>query len=365
MKIADVVAVLEEYAPKALQENYDNSGLTIGNSSDKVRGILCSLDVTEEVIKEAINLGANVIVAHHPVIFGGIKSLTGKNYTERIVIKAIQNGIAIIAAHTNVDNVSEGVNKHICTKLGLANTQILAPMQNQLVKLVTFVPETNADEVRKAIFDAGAGQIGNYDNCSYNLSGTGSFRGNESTNPHVGEPGKLHFEQEIRIETILPKHFQTRVIRTLIQAHPYEEVAYDVYPLNNEFAAIGAGMTGEFSEEIKTEAFLKLLKETFGIPAIKYSGNTNSSIKKIAVCGGSGSFLLDKAIASGADAFVTADVKYHQFFDAENTILYCDIGHYESEQFTKEIFYTLLKKKLSNFAVHLSNVITNPVKYYL
>ncbi len=365
MKIHEIISRLEEFAPLSLQEDYDNSGLIIGNMENEVSSILCTVDVTADVIEEAIKLGADLIISHHPVIFKGIKKLTGQTYTELIVIKAIKNNISIYALHTNIDNSIMGVNAVICKKLGLLNCKVLLPLKDYLYKLATYVPETHADQVRKALFEAGAGNIGNYDNCSYNISGKGTFRGNENTKPFVGKIGETHFENEIRIEVIVAKHQLNRVIQSLLQTHPYEEVAYDVFPLKNDYTQAGSGMIGIAEQPLKANELLEKLKNLFFIPVVRYSGNQDRLIKKIAVCGGSGSFLIDKAIKEEADAFITSDIKYHQFFDTENLILLCDIGHFESEQFTKELFYTFLTKKFSIFAVHLSKVVTNPIKYYM
>jgi dinuclear metal center YbgI/SA1388 family protein len=365
MNVQEVIQLVEDFAPLSLQEKYDNAGLAVGDKETQVTGVLCTVDVTEAVIDEAIRLKVNLIISHHPVIFAGIKSLTAATYTERIIIKAIKNNIALYAAHTNADNLAEGVNHKIAKKLGLTKLSILEPLKDELLKLVTFVPHVHADKVRQALFDGGAGHIGNYDSCSYNTSGQGTFRGGEDTNPFVGEKGTVHFEDEIRLETIVPKHLLKNVLQLLFENHPYEEVAYDLYPLANENPAAGAGMTGELIKALSQDEFLNHLKAIFGIPVIRYAGNTRAEIKKVAVCGGSGSFLIQQAIRSKADAFITADLKYHQFFDAADKLLLCDVGHYESEQFTKELFYSLLIKKLSKFAVHLSKVVTNPVKYHV
>lgn len=364
MKIKEVISILENLSPIALQEGYDNSGLTVGSKEQEVSGILCTLDVTMEVLEEAIQKDANLIISHHPVIFQGLKSLTGKNNVERIVIKAIQNNIALYAGHTNFDNIPNGVNEVICKKIGLTELKILSPVKDKLVKLVTFVPLDAADKVRNAIFEAGAGAIGNYDSCSYNILGEGTFQGNETTKPFVGEQGKLQKEPEIRIETILPDYLQNKVVSALIKAHPYEEVAYDLYPLNNRLNSIGAGMIGELTESISANDLFQQLKEEFKAEGIRFAGDNTKNIKRIAVCGGSGSFLINDAIRNKADAFITGDVKYHQFFDNHNNLLIIDIGHYESEQYTKELFYEVLTKNLPKFAVHLSEVKTNPIKYF-
>jgi len=364
MKINEIIKALEEFAPLTFQEPYDNSGLTVGNRDATAKGILCTVDVTEEVLDEAIQLGDNIIVSHHPILFHSLKSLTGITYNERIIIQAIKNDIALYACHTNIDNITGGVNQKICEKLGLIDNKILNPVEEKLFKLVTFVPEESVDKVRKTLFDAGAGHIGNYSSCSFNTSGIGTFKGGDNTNPYAGEKGKLHYEKEIRIETIIPDYKLREAIQQMILSHPYEEVAYDVYPLRNTFSQAGSGMIGNFRKPLLKKDFFELLKNCFTIPCIKYSGNLPEQFKKIAVCGGSGSFLIKDAIKAKADAFLTGDIKYHQFFDAEKKIMICDIGHYESEQFTKEIFYSFLTKKFSKFAVHLSQSVTNPIKYH-
>ncbi|MBN1118943.1 MAG: Nif3-like dinuclear metal center hexameric protein [Bacteroidales bacterium] len=364
MKAFEIIQILESFAPTAFQEDYDNSGLVIGSPDADVSGVLCTIDVTMEVLDEAISKKLNMIVSHHPVIFQGINKLNGKNTVEEIVIKAIKNDILLYAGHTNFDSVINGVNNKIAGKIGLENCKVLSPLKNKLLKLVTFVPETHAEQVRQAIFDAGAGNIGNYESCSYNIEGTGTFKGNEVTNPFVGEKGRLHFEKEIRIETVLPAIIKSRVINALLKSHPYEEVAYDLYAITNELKTAGAGLIGELPNVLETEELLKLLKEKFKAEGIRYAGNRKKPIKKIALCGGSGSFLINQAKMQNAHAFITGDIKYHQFFDADNKLIIIDIGHFESEQFTKDIFYELLTKNLPKFAVHLSEVNSNPVKYF-
>lgn len=363
-KIKDVSSFLEEFAPLRLQESYDNAGLILGNPNAEIKNVLITLDVTEQVVDEAISTKCELIVAHHPIVFSGLKKITGKNYVERCLLKAIKNDVAIYAAHTNLDSVAGGVNGKICEKLGLENCKILQPAGGLLKKLVTYVPVDHANAVRTAVFTAGAGNIGNYDSCSFNIHGQGTFRGNESTTPFVGEQGKQHYENEIRIETVFPAYLQSRIISALLAAHPYEEVAYDIYSLDNAFEQVGMGMVGTLPEETGEAEFLNQLKQTFNTGTIRHTALLNKTVKKVAVCGGAGSFLLNDAISAGADFFVSGDFKYHQFFDAENKIVIADIGHFESEQFTKELFYELLTKKFPKFAVHLSEVNTNPVFYF-
>ena len=363
MLVKELADFVGSFAPVHFQEDFDNSGLLLGDPEQTVKAVLISLDVTEDVVDEAIEKDANFILAHHPLIFGGLKSITGKNDVERSVIKALQNNIAVYSAHTSLDNMHDGVNKKIAHKLNLENTRILQPLQDELYKLVTFVSSDYANQVREGLFEAGAGKIGDYDSCSYNLQGEGTFRGGEGTNPFVGKKGELHFEKETRIETVFPKNITHRVLQQLFKVHPYEEVAYDIYPIKNEYPLAGSGLIGEFSTALEEKDFLTHLKSVFGTPVIKHSPWLNKTKKKVAVCGGSGSFLIAKAKAAGADAFVTADIKYHQFFEAENKMLITDVGHYESEIFTKEIFYERLSENFSTFAIHLSKTNTNPVNY--
>lgn len=363
MKLKELINYLEEFAPKSFQESYDNSGLICGNEEMAVSSALICLDSTEEVINEAIKKKCNLVIAHHPIVFSGLKKITGQTYPERVLIKAIQNNIAIYAIHTNADNVINGVNSKICQKLGLKNCKILAPKAGMLRKLVTYCPADKVDEVRKVLFLAGAGQIGDYDECSFNAEGFGTFRAGKNTNPYVGEKGKQNREKELRIETIFPYYIERKLISSLIAAHPYEEVAYDIFSLENRLNTVGSGMIGELDKEMDEMAFLKKVKVVMKTGCVKYTGLRGKKVKKVAVCGGSGSFLLPNAIAGNADVFITSDFKYHQFFDADNKLVIADVGHYESEQFTKELFYEVIKKKFTTFALHLSEKNTNPVNY--
>jgi len=363
MKIKDITNYLESIAPLSLQESYDNAGLITGNKNTEITGVLVTLDTIPEVIDEAIEMNANLIISHHPIIFKGLKKINGANYIEQTIIKAIKNDIAIYAVHTNLDNISEGVNAILCNKLGLINCKPLLPKKNQLRKLVTFVPQNHIEKVREAIFVAGAGQIGNYDNCSFNAEGIGTFRAGKNTNPFVGEKNKLHKEPEIRFETVFPYYLEKKIINALTEAHPYEEVAYDIYTLNNKYKKTGAGMIGETKTEISEIDFLKKIKKTLKTGTIKHTNRLNKPIKKVALCGGSGSFLLKHAIQQKADIYISADFKYHEFFDADNKILIADAGHFETEQFTKELIFDILTKKFNNFACFLSKVNTNPINY--
>ncbi len=364
MKIQEVISTLETWAPPAYQESYDNARLITGNKNDKLSGVLVTLDCTEDVVEEAISKDCNLIVAHHPIVFAGLKSITGKNYVERTVIKAIKHDIAIYAIHTNLDNVVTGVNKKIANKLGLKNQRILAPKSNTLSKLVTFAPTPDTESVLNALHKAGAGAIGNYDECSFTTTGTGSFRPNETANPHIGTKQVREHVNENRIEVIFPSHIQRNIITALKASHPYEEVAYYITPLDNQNQEVGSGMIGELSSPVDIREFMTSLKQTFNLGVIRHTNPHKSTIQRIALCGGAGSFLLPKAKGAQADVYITADYKYHEFFDAENTITILDIGHYESEAFTKELIYDFLKEKFANIALNLSEVVTNPINYF-
>lgn len=361
--IKNLTEELESFAPLPFQEDYDNSGLLCGSDAWEVKGVLLTLDCTVEVVEEAITNNCNVIIAHHPLIFGGIKKLSGNGYVQQALVKAIKNDIAIYACHTNIDNVEQGVNAKIAEKLGLNDTRVLLPKTGLLRKLVTYVPLTHYNQVLNSLFENGAGKIGNYDSCSFTVEGKGTFRGNSDSEPFIGKPGELMRENEIRLETVFPAHLERKIISALLATHPYEEVAYDIFKLENTWSKVGSGLVGELSSEMTEEEFLNLIKTTFKGATLKYTPN-NKKIQRVAVCGGSGKFLLAHAISSGADAFITADFKYHEFFDAVGKILVVDTGHFENEQFTPELFSEIIKKKFSTFAVRLSEIITNPVKYF-
>ena len=365
MKIRDVVTSLESLAPLSLQEGYDNAGLITGDENAICTGILTSLDATEAVVDEAIKKGCNLIVSHHPIVFSGLKKITGKNYVQKAVINAIKNNVALYAIHTNLDNILNGVNGRIASLLELKNISVLAPKESQLRKLYTFVPVANADKIRQAIFDAGGGHIGDYEECSFNAGGIGTFKGGANTDPFVGKPGELHRENEIKVEVIFPVWLESRIIKSLLNAHPYEEVAYDVIKLENRFSSIGSGIIGELTQPMDESGFLKNLKEKFNLQVIKHTQLRNEPVNKVALCGGAGSFLISSALAAGVDFYITSDIKYHEFFDANNKMVIADIGHYESEQFTINLLQEFLEQKFPTFAVLKTEVNTNPVRYFL
>lgn len=364
MKLRDIISFLESMAPPALQENYDNSGLITGNPDMDISGALICIDSTPEVIAEAKTKGCNLVVAHHPIIFSGLKKITGKNYVERTVIDAIRSDIAIYAIHTNLDHVAHGVNMRIAEKLGLSNLRILEPKNGLLFKISVYVPQSHLEPVQNAMFNAGAGHIGQYDRCSFYTPGTGTFRAGSGASPFVGNIGEWHAENEFRLEVVVNQWNKAAVVKAMIQAHPYEEVAYDVYVVENEVINFGAGLIGDLSEPTLSSHFLFQLKQTMKAGVVRYTRPHVESVKTIAVCGGSGSFLLENAVRAGADVLVTADFKYHQFFDADGRIIIADIGHYESEQFTMHLLNDWFSQKFPTFATHLTEVVTNPV-YYL
>ncbi|WP_316790177.1 Nif3-like dinuclear metal center hexameric protein [Pedobacter frigoris] len=365
MRLSSLIKHLEDYAPSNYQEDYDNSGLIIGNVNQEIEGALVALDCTEAIVDEAITHGCNLIITHHPIVFKGLKRITGKTYVERVVLKAIKNNIALYAIHTNLDHVKNGVNGVICDRLGLLGTKILSPKKGLMKKLVTFCPTALAPVVRGALFEAGAGSIGNYSDCSFNGEGTGTFKAGEGTDPFVGEQGVQHHEQELRIETIFLAQDERKVLLALFEHHPYEEVAYDIYPIENKLETVGAGMIGWLEEEMDGRDFLRLVKDRMDTSVIRHTKLLPRKIKKVAVCGGSGSFLLKEAIAAGADAFVTADFKYHEFFDADEKIVIADIGHFESEQFTSDLLIDIIQEKFPNFAIRLTEHNTNPINYFI
>ena len=364
MKLNEIISQLITWCPPQYQESYDNAGLITGHPEMEVTGAMLCLDSTEAVINEAIEKKVNLVIAHHPIVFSGLKSITGKTYMERVLIKAIKNDIAIYAAHTNLDNVGKGVNQKIAKKLGLINCSILAPKKGTLKKLFTYIPTDALEKVQNALFEAGAGNIGNYSECSFQVSGTGTFKGNDESTPTLGEKGKRHSEQESKLEVIFPAHLESKLIYTLKENHPYEEVAYEIISLDNSNQDVGSGMIGELETSMSESDFLNYLKKNMKAQMIRHTSFREKAVQRVAICGGSGSFLLNHAIGAKADVFVSADFKYHQFFDADGKILICDIGHFETEQFTQELFHAFLREKFRNFAVHFSTVNTNPVNYY-
>ena len=364
MKIKEIISFLEAWAPPAYQEDYDNSGLIFGDGNWEVKGVLCALDCLESTVQEAIEKNCNLVVAHHPIVFKGIKKFGSGNYVDRTLIKAIKNDVAIYAVHTNLDNVASGVNKKISEKIGLVNTRILMPKSGHLLKLELYCPKEDSEKLRVALFENGVGNFSNYSECSFNILGEGTFKPSDKANPAIGEKGVRHVGEELKIEVVFPKYLERQVLTKMKEVHPYEEVAYQVIELKNTNDFIGSGMIGELEEEVDFHAFFDNLKKEFNIQVIKHTEITREKVKKIAVMGGSGSFGLRSAIAQGAHLYITSDFKYHEFFDADGKIVVADIGHYESEAATIELISEGLMEKFPNFVVLLSGLNTNPVRYY-
>ncbi len=363
MIIREVIQHLETLAPTAYAEDFDNVGLLVGSPKTQVTGILVTLDTLECVVDEAIKKNCNLIVSFHPIVFKGIKKFNGSNYVQRVVMKAIKHDIAIFAIHTALDNTLTGVNDMICEQLGLTNRRILIPQKETIKKLTTYAPTATAATVLKALFNAGAGSIGNYDHCSFSTDGTGTFRPSEKANPSIGTIGTTHHEPETQLQVTFPKHRERAIIRALHEYHTYEEVAYEITTLENTNQTIGMGMIGELPTPMAPIEFLQQLKTTFKTDCVRHSAIIDKPIQKVAVLGGSGSFAIRNAQQAGADVFITADLKYHQFYEAEGRLILADIGHYESEQYTKNLIVQFLQKKISNFAIILSDKNTNPIQY--
>jgi dinuclear metal center YbgI/SA1388 family protein len=362
--ILEIARVLETFGPLELQEEYDNSGLLIGNPGTSVVKALITLDITEEVLEEAVENGCNLVISHHPLIFNGLKRITESDPVQRMTAKAIRENVAVYAMHTNLDNSLKGLNTWVCGLLGIRNCRILSPAKGLLSKLVTFCPVDHADRIREALFEAGAGHIGNYDCCSYNVTGQGTFRASDKANPYVGEKNVVHIEPEIRIEVIFPRFLEKGLVSSLVKNHPYEEVAYDIFPLSNPAGFAGSGMIGELEPAMTESQFLERVKQVMGLPSLRHSGLSGKMISRVAVCTGSGAFLIKEAKASGAGAFLTSDLKYHDFFEGNASLILADIGHYESERFAKELIYGILIENFPNFAFLISKINTNPVHYY-
>lgn len=364
MQVGNVIALLEDLAPRSMQESYDNSGLIVGERSADVKGVLVSLDCTPEIVNEAISKGCNLIISHHPIVFKGLKRLTGANYIEQTVISAIKNDVAIYAIHTNLDNFHEGVNRMIGERIGLTNLKILQPKTGVLCKLSVYVPKDAVSKLSDALFKAGAGKIGNYEECQFVSEGHGTFKPVANAKPAEGEFGVRNTVNELKADYLVSTHRLSNVLKAMKENHPYEEVAHDIVPLLNENQTEGSGMIGELEAEMSESLFLSHLKKTFNCACIRHTELKGKPVKKVAFCGGSGSFLLSEAKSKGADFFVTGDFKYHEFFDAEGQIVIADIGHYESEQFTVNLLADILKKNFATFAVHLTETNTNPINYF-
>lgn len=366
MTIEKITTYLEKWAPKGIAWEKDNVGLQVDSKQKVLKNILLCLDVDEDVVDDAIKKRCNLIISHHPLLFNPIRNIKPGNKTSDIIIKLIKNDISLYSAHTNLDFTKDGVSFQLAKRLKLHSIKFLRNLSDNLVKLVVFVPFEFVEKVAEAIHNKGGGIIGEYSHCSFRLAGKGTFKGSDKSNPKVGEKGKLEFVDEIRLEVLVNTFDLSTVISAMKDAHPYEEVAYDIYPLRNENVNYGIGAIGELIDSMNQKEFLDYVSKNLRVKNFRYSGNTNKKIRTVAVCGGSGSDLLNTAIYIGADAFITADVKYHTFQDAENRILLIDAGHYETEIFILDE----IKRKLDNFLAKSKNEVfiykgsTNPVSFY-
>lgn len=362
--IKNIINLLDKWAPPAYSEEFDNVGLLVGDASIKCKGILVCLDSIESVVDEAIEEKCNLIVCFHPIVFSGLKKITGKNYVERAVIKAIKNNIAIFALHTRLDNHPEGVNKILIDKIGVVSSKVLIPKPSGIKKLSTYVPIENSESVLDALHKVGAGAIGNYTECSFTLEGKGNFKGDHASNPRLGKPLEKKQVNEIQIQVVFESHLKQIIENTLLNTHPYESVAYEIYTLDNTLSSVGMGRIGILKKPMEELEFLSFIKNKLNSQAIRHSPLTGKKIKTIAVLGGSGSFAIADCKKQNADAFITADLKYHQFYEGEKELLLIDVGHYESEQFIKKLIFDYLTKKMPSLAIVLSRSKTNPVNYF-
>ncbi len=362
-KIKEIADALEMFAPLPLQDGFDNAGLQVGLTETEVTGVLLCLDVTEKIVDEAVALGCNLIVSHHPLIFSPLKKITGATYVERCVMKAMAAGIAIYSAHTNIDNAIGGVNYRIAEKLGLKNLKVLVPKEDSLLKLSVYVPVSAADEVRAALFAAGCGSIGNYDSCSYNVNGFGTFKAGEDANPYCGSKGVLHKEEEVRIDTIMPIYIKGRAIKALLASHPYEEPAYDIYPLKNKWETVGSGVIGELDEPVDELEFLQHIKNRFNVGSLRHTPLLGKKVKRVALCGGAGGSFASAALSAGADLYLTGEARYHDLFSYDGKMLLAVIGHYESEQYTMDIFKEIINDAFPQVEVRTTENNTNPIQY--
>ena len=363
MKINQITQILEAWAPLHYAEDFDNVGLLVGNPNDVASGILVTHDCLEEVVDEAIEKDCNLIVCFHPILFKGLKNFTGNSHVVRAVRKAIKNDVAIYAIHTALDNQAHGVSFGLSQSLGLTNTSVLLPKENTVMKLNFYVPQAQAEQVRNAMFAAGAGKLGNYDECSFSSNGEGSFRPSQNSSPYFGKKGERHIEDELQIQMVFQKHLTPQIVEVLLSSHPYEEVAYEITPLVNANQNLGMGMIGDLPKSMKPNTFLNFVKKTLGTPSLRHSHLGTKTIARVAVLGGSGSFAIQAAKSKKADAYITADLKYHDFYEGNQNFLVVDAGHYETEQHTKKLILNYLTEKLPNFAILLSEVDTNPIKY--
>ena len=365
MTIKDVTTFLEQKFPLYLQEDFDNCGVQCGDVRQEISGAMVCFEMSEQVIDEAIDKGCNLVISHHPLMLKrGICKIVPTDRVGAMICKALAHNMVLYSMHTNIDSGEGGGNDAFAEKLRLRNVKVLEPHKGMYRKLVVFVPKENAETLKSALFAVGCGVQGNYDSCGYTLHGQGQFRPLEGANPHIGEENHLEHVDEERVEMIYPTGLQRAVVQAIYDNHPYEEPAFDLLPLENESRTIGLGRIGELPKELPVSDFLGYLKDNLGFIHCRYCGDETKMIRKVAVCGGGGSSFIDLAIASGADAYVSGDFKYHDFFKSYQKTLLVDIGHYEGEFFIKNIIFNLLNEKFSTFATLISKMESLEVKFF-
>lgn len=367
MTIKEFQKSFESILPPAIAWKNDNVGLQVGNGNDKITGVVVALDATMEIALEAKKNKANLVVTHHPLLFYPLKNVTSDSRIGELVLWFAQHNINLYAAHTNLDSVKWGVNFALATALGLKNVTILSPMKESLTKIVVFVPHDYVEKVAEAMHAAGAGTFTKYDQCSFRTEGTGTFRGMNDAKPFLGKVGMLEKAKEIRLEMLCEHWKINSVLSAMVKAHPYEEVAYDIYPLINENTEYGLGAIGNLPKKMNEKEFLGLVQKTLGTPMLRFSPSSRT-VQRIAVCGGSGSEFIANALHQHADAMITADLRYHTFQAYEHQLLLIDAGHYETERFVlpvlAEKIKEILKQQTTSIKVFITKHSTNPVKYY-
>jgi len=367
MTCGEIFKYIRSWAPEEIAWNKDNVGLQVGSAKRKVKNILLALDLNMKVIIEAVKKDCNIIITHHPLLFNPLRKIdTDQDNTSLLVEKLIKHDITLFSAHTNLDFTKDGVSFELAKTLKLTNLRFLSNIKSAQYKLIVFVPEGHIEKVASAIFENGGGIIGEYSNCSFRTKGQGSFKGSKKTSPSIGK--KLNYEKtdEIKLEVLIDSWKLNEILSAIRSVHPYEEIAYDVYPLNNENVNYGIGAIGELHTAMNQREFFNHVSKSLKINNFRYTTGKTNKIKTVAVCGGSGSEVIPAAIKKGADALITADIKYHTFFDNERKILLIDAGHYETEIFSlnevNKRLADLIKKKKNK--VFKYNGSTNPVIFY-
>lgn len=364
MTIKEVTQFLESRFPLYLQEDFDNCGVQCGNVNNEISGAMVCFEMTEKIIDEAISKNCNLVISHHPLILKrGITKIVPSDRVGAMICKALANNMVLYSMHTNIDSGEGGGNDVFAEKLGLSDVKVMAPVKGLYRKLVVNVPAEHSEKLKEALFKIGCGQQGNYQKCSYSTLGKGQFEPNGEAKPFIGTQNNLEKVEEERIEMIYPAYLQHAVIQAIYENHPYEEPAFDLFSLENTERKVGLGRIGELPEEMDCKEFFSYLKEKLNLEHLRYCGDEGKKIRRVAVCGGGGAGFIDTAIALNADAYVSGDFKYHDFFKSHSGTVLVDIGHYEGECFIKNIIFNLLKEKFTTFAVLSSEFENLNVKY--